>query len=67
DGARAALPDGDLVLVGHGYFSRVLITRWIGSPAGDGIRFAMDAPAWAVLGEERGVARLDHLNVAVLG
>ncbi|MGH3566248.1 MAG: acid phosphatase [Pseudonocardia sp.] len=67
DEARAVLPDGDVVLVGHGHFSRVLIARWIGSPAGDGVRFAMDAPSWAVLGEERGVARLDHLNVAVLG
>ena len=40
--ARAALPDGDVVLVGHGHFSRVLIARWIGRPATEGVHFAMD-------------------------
>jgi probable phosphoglycerate mutase len=65
DEARAALPDGDVVLVGHGHFSRVLIARWIGLPATEGVRFAMEAPSWAVLGDERGVPRLDHVNLAV--
>jgi len=31
--ARDALPGGDVVLVGHGHFSRVLVARWIGLPA----------------------------------
>lgn len=62
--ARDAQPDGDVVLVGHGHFSRVLIARWIGWPATEGVRFAMDAGSWTVLGDERGVARLDHVNVA---
>ena len=44
---RAALPGGDVVLVGHGHFSRVLVARWIELPATEGVRFAMDA---AVLG-----------------
>jgi broad specificity phosphatase PhoE len=65
--ARAALPGGDVVLVGHGHFSRVLIARWIGLPAAEGVRFAMEAPSWAVLGDERGVPRLDHVNLAVFG
>jgi broad specificity phosphatase PhoE len=65
DEARAALPRGDVVLVGHGHFSRVLVARWIGLPATEGVRFAMEAPAWAVLGDERGVARLDHVNLGV--
>jgi probable phosphoglycerate mutase len=65
DEARAALPDGDVVLVGHGHFSRVLIARWIGLPATGGVRFAMEAPSWAVLGDERGVPRLDHVNLGV--
>jgi probable phosphoglycerate mutase len=65
DEARAALPDGDVVLVGHGHFSRVLIARWIGLPATEGVRFAMEAPSWAVLGDERGVPRLDHVNLGV--
>lgn len=61
--ARAALVGGDVVLVGHGHFSRVLIARWIGLPAAEGVRFAMEAPSWAVLGDERGVPRLDHVNL----
>jgi probable phosphoglycerate mutase len=62
---RAALPGGDAVLVGHGHFSRVLIARWIGLAATEGVRFAMEAPSWAVLGDERGVPRLDHVNLGV--
>jgi broad specificity phosphatase PhoE len=54
---------GDVVLVGHGHFSRVLTARWIGLPATGGVRFAMDAPAWTVLGDERGVPQLAHVNV----
>ncbi|MCO1654672.1 acid phosphatase [Pseudonocardia humida] len=65
DEARAALPDGDVVLVGHGHFSRVLIARWVGLAATAGVRFAMEAPSWAVLGDERGVPRLDHVNLGV--
>lgn len=61
--AMAALGGGDVVLVGHGHLSRVLIARWIGLPATEGVRFAMDAPAWAVLGDERGTPRLDHVNL----
>lgn len=64
--AREASAAGDVVLVGHGHFSRVLLARWIGRPAGEGVRFAMDAPSWAVLGDERGVARLDHVNLRAL-
>ncbi len=65
--AAAALEHGDVVLVGHGHFSRVLIARWIGLPATEGVRFAMEAPSWAVLGDERGVPRLDHVNLGVFG
>ena len=67
--ARAAdtLTRGDVVLVGHGHFSRVLVARWIGLPATEGVRFAMEAPSWAVLGHERGVPRLDHVNLTPKG
>jgi broad specificity phosphatase PhoE len=61
--ARAASAAGDVVLVGHGHFSRVLIARWIGLPATDGVRFTMDAAAWSVLGDERGVPSLVHVNL----
>jgi len=61
--ARAALDGGDVVLVGHGHFSRVLVARWVGLPATEGVRFAMDAGCVTVLGHERGVPRIDHLNL----
>ncbi|MGE0295868.1 acid phosphatase [Pseudonocardia sp.] len=63
--ARAAAGHGDVVLVGHGHFSRVLTARWIGLPSTGGVRFAMDAPAWTVLGDERGVPQVAHANVGV--
>jgi broad specificity phosphatase PhoE len=62
-----ALGRGDVVLVGHGHFSRVLVARWIGLPTTEGVRFAMEAPSWAVLGHERGVPRLDHVNLTPKG
>ncbi|MCY7342162.1 MAG: acid phosphatase [Pseudonocardia sp.] len=64
--ARAATAGGDVVLVGHGHFSRILVARWIGLPATQGVHFAMEAPSWAVLGDERGVPRLDHVNLRAL-
>ncbi len=65
--ARDALPGGDVVLIGHGHFSRVLIARWIGLGAAGGVHFAMEAPSWAVLGHERDAPRLDHVNLRALG
>jgi len=61
--AQAARADGDVVLVGHGHFSRVLIARWVGLPATEGVRFTMDPAAWSVLGDERGVPSLVHVNL----
>lgn len=58
-----AVGRGDVVLAGHGHFSRVLVARWIGLSAVEGVHFALDAPAWTVLGDERGVPRVDHANV----
>ncbi|MCW0212225.1 MAG: acid phosphatase [Pseudonocardia sp.] len=60
---RGLLTDGDVVLVGHGHFSRVLMARWIGLPAAGGVHVTMDAAAWSVLGDERGEPRLDHVNL----
>jgi probable phosphoglycerate mutase len=60
---RSLLTEGDVVLVGHGHFSRVLMARWIGLPPTGGVHLSMDAAAWSVLGDERGVPRLDHVNL----
>jgi broad specificity phosphatase PhoE len=60
---RALLEDTDVILVGHGHFSRVLVARWLGLRVCDGIHFALEPAAISVLGEERGRAQLKHLNV----
>lgn len=64
--ASAARERGDVVLVGHGHFSRVLAARWLGQPAAAGVHYAMDAGSLTVLGDERGVPRLDHVNLVDL-
>jgi probable phosphoglycerate mutase len=63
-----SLTRGDVVLIGHGHFSRALLARWIGLPVSEGARFMMDAPAWAVLGHYHGDVRcLNHVNLHSLG
>lgn len=63
DTYRAHLGGGDVVLVGHGHFSRVLTARWLGLPASGGVGFRLDAGGLTVLGDERGEPRLDHVNL----
>lgn len=53
----------DVVLSGHGHFSRVLIARWLGLPGTEGVRFALDPAGITVLGHERGVPQLERSNV----
>ncbi|MFB9904833.1 acid phosphatase [Allokutzneria oryzae] len=60
---RSALLGGDVVLIGHGHFSRVLVARWLALPAEAGVGFAMDTAAVAALGFERGAPQLLHLNL----
>jgi probable phosphoglycerate mutase len=64
---RAALPGGDVVLVGHGHFSRVLIAAWLGMPPSAGVHFGLVAGGTSVLGDERGVPQLRHLDVPPWG
>ncbi|MGE0220801.1 acid phosphatase [Mycolicibacterium sp.] len=51
----------DVVFVGHGHFSRAVITRWIEQPVYEGIRFAMPAVSIAVCGFEHGQRQLTAL------
>lgn len=64
--AREALADSDVVLVGHGHFSRVLIARWLGLPATSGVHFGLASAGVSVLGDERGEPQLEHLNIPPL-
>jgi broad specificity phosphatase PhoE len=61
--AQAALPDGDVVLVGHGHFSRVLIATWLNLPPTEGVHFGLDPAGICQLGDERGDPQVRRLNV----
>ncbi|WP_328604101.1 acid phosphatase [Amycolatopsis sp. NBC_00345] len=63
DRARREVENGDVVLVGHGHFSRVLVARWVGLPAPSGVHFGLDPAGIAVLGDERGEPQVEHLNL----
>ena len=53
----------DVLFVGHGHFSRALITRWVELPVSEGIRFAMVAASIAVCGFEHGARQLSALGL----
>ncbi|GAA2348855.1 acid phosphatase [Saccharopolyspora halophila] len=61
--SRVREAESDVVLVGHGHFSRVLIARWIGLPATAGVNFALDAAGVTVLGFERGEPQIQRSNI----
>lgn len=62
--ARANLAHDDVVLVGHGHFSRSLIARWLGLPVTSGVHFALDPAGITVLDHERGVPRVQQSNLS---
>ena len=53
----------DVVFVGHGHFSRSVITRWVDLPIYEGIRFAMAAASIAICGFEHGQRQLSALGL----
>jgi broad specificity phosphatase PhoE len=53
----------DVLFVGHGHFSRSVITRWIEQPLYEGIRFSMAAASIAVLGFEHGERQITALGL----
>ncbi|MFE9580791.1 acid phosphatase [Nocardia sp. NPDC006044] len=55
DAVAPLLPERDIVLVGHGHFSRALIARWAEFELREGRRFAMSTGALSVLGFEHDV------------
>ena len=63
DRVCAALSSGDVILVGHGHFSRVLVARWVDMPASDGVRFGLDPAGTTVLGDERGERQVIRSNI----
>jgi broad specificity phosphatase PhoE len=63
DRVCGAMTSGDVILVGHGHFSRVLVARWLEMPASDGVRFALDPAGTTVLGSERGERQVLRSNI----
>ena len=61
--AGKVLAERDVVLVGHGHASRVLIARYVGLDPRSGVDFAFDPASVTVLGHGRGVPRIDLLNI----
>jgi probable phosphoglycerate mutase len=53
----------DVVFVGHGHFSRAMVTRWVELDVSEGIRFAMVAASIAVCGFEHGVRQISALGL----
>ncbi|CAM3813129.1 acid phosphatase [Smaragdicoccus niigatensis] len=56
------MEDRDVVLVGHGHFSRVLVARWTGMPPSCGVAFAMSPAGCTILGYERKTRQIHTLN-----
>jgi probable phosphoglycerate mutase len=56
------LPSRDVVFVGHGHFSRAVITRWVELPLSEGSRFGMVAGSIAICGFEH-----EARQISVLG
>jgi probable phosphoglycerate mutase len=61
--ALAHMESRDVVFVGHGHFSRAILTHWIDLPLSDGIRLAMVAGAIAVCGFEHGIHQISALGL----
>lgn len=61
--AMTELGGRDVVFVGHGHFSRAVITRWLQQPLATGARFGMAAGSVAVCGFEHSVRHLHALGL----
>ncbi|MGO4442719.1 acid phosphatase [Mycobacterium sp. 2YAF39] len=57
------LESRDVLFIGHGHFSRSVVTRWAQLPISEGIRFAMVAASIAVCGHEHGVRQIIALGL----
>ncbi|MBB5082386.1 histidine phosphatase family protein [Nonomuraea endophytica] len=64
--ARAKAADGEVALVAHGHFLRVLAARWLGLPPEDGRLFRLDTGTYSKLGFEHAEPVVLNWNAPVL-
>ncbi|MEV4893518.1 histidine phosphatase family protein [Nonomuraea sp. NPDC055795] len=64
--ARARAADGEVALVAHGHFLRVLTARWLGLPPEDGRLFRLDTGTYSKLGFEHAEPVVLNWNAPVL-
>ncbi|MGI8532313.1 MAG: histidine phosphatase family protein [Geodermatophilaceae bacterium] len=63
DGIQGDLTTGDVLLVGHGHFSRVLAVAWLGLALETAAVLHLAAAALSVLGDDRGQPIIEHWNL----
>ncbi|OBF33799.1 acid phosphatase [Mycobacterium sp. ACS1612] len=61
--ALTQMESRDVLFVGHGHFSRAVVTRWVELDISEGIRFAMVAASIAVCGFEHGERQISALGL----
>lgn len=61
--ALEGMESRDVVFVGHGHFSRVMLARWMELPVAEGIRISMVPASIAVCGFEHGVRQVAALGL----
>jgi broad specificity phosphatase PhoE len=58
------LREHDIVFVGHGHFSRAVVTRWVEQPLREGARYEFGPASAAVCGFDYGLRQLKSLGLA---
>ncbi|ANW63834.1 MULTISPECIES: acid phosphatase [Mycolicibacterium] len=57
------MSERDVVFVGHGHFSRSVVTRWVEQPLREGARYGFGPASVAVCGFEHGLRQLKSLGL----
>ncbi|MGZ9006526.1 MAG: histidine phosphatase family protein [Burkholderiales bacterium] len=65
--ARARAAEGDVALFAHGHVLRMLVTRWLGFPAGAAQHFLLDTGTLSVLADYHGMPALKTWNAPLTG
>jgi len=63
DSLRPDLARGDVLLVSHGHFSRVLAVRWLDLPLTAAAALHLATASLCVLGDDRGTPIVEHWNI----